>query len=228
MTSKRILLIEDDEVLREGLGAQLDLDPEFETVGAENGAAALDIVKRERVDLILLDVGLPDFDGRELCRIIRRIGVTCPVIMLTGADSEADTILGLDSGANDYVAKPVRYGVLLARIRAQFRHFGQNADAAVPIGPYNLRPRSRVLHDPNHNRTIRLTEKETAILTYLYRTGDKVVGRAELLDSVWGYHPETATHTVETHIYRLRQKIEPDPGHARILLREGDGYRLAR
>ena len=227
-TQKRILLVEDDEALRQSLAEQLHLHEEFETVEADTGTSAIDIAKNQRFDLILLDIGLPDFDGREVCRLMRRNGVKAPIIMLTGADTDADTILGLDSGANDYITKPFRLGVLLARIRAQLRQHELTEAAVFNIGPYTFQPGAKLLVDPEDERKIRLTEKETAILKYLYRAGDKVVGRDVLLDEVWGYNTAVATHTLETHIYRLRQKIETDPSNAQILVTETGGYRLIR
>ena len=225
---KRILLVEDDEALRESLAEQLRLHEEFETLEANSAAAVLELTKSQRFDLILLDIGLPDMDGREVCRLLRRNGLKTPIIMLTGADTEADTILGLDSGANDYITKPFRLGVLLARIRAQLRQHELTEDAVFPIGPYSFQPGAKLLLDHETKKKIRLTEKETSILKYLYRAGDKVVGRDVLLDEVWGYNAAVATHTLETHIYRLRQKIEADPSNAQILITETGGYRLSR
>jgi len=152
--------------------------------------------------------------------------VRCPIIMLTAAGTDADAILGLDSGANDYVTKPFRLGVLLARLRAQLRQFEQSEDATFTIGPYLFRPAAKLLLIEEKNRKIRLTEKETAILKYLYRAGDAVVGRDTLLGEVWGYNAGVTTHTLETHVYRLRQKIERDPSNAEILVTEPGGYRL--
>jgi DNA-binding response OmpR family regulator len=226
MNGKRILIVDDDDALRHSLAEQLILHEEFVTTEADTGAKALEVTKSEHFDLIILDVGLPDIDGREVCRLMRRGGVKAPVIMLTGADSEADTILGLDAGANDYVTKPFRLGVLLARIRAQFRQHERSEDAVFTIGPYSFRPSAKILYGPEENRKIRLTEKETAILKYLYRAGDKVIGRDVLLNEVWGYNSGVTTHTLETHVYRLRQKIEPDPSNAEILVTEPGGYRL--
>ena len=223
---KRVLLVDDDDTLRDSLIDQLGLYEEFEAEGVSSGAEAIEAAKTRAPDLVLLDVGLPDLDGREVCRLLRRAGVKVPIIMLTGADSEADTILGLDSGANDYVAKPFRLGVLLARIRAQLRQHEQSEDAVFTIGPYIFKPSAKQLVDEERGVKLRLTEKEVAILKYLYRMGEKVVTREVLLDEVWGYNAEVATHTLETHIYRLRQKIEPDPSNARILVTEAGGYRL--
>ncbi|HET8727091.1 MAG TPA: response regulator transcription factor [Alphaproteobacteria bacterium] len=223
---KKILLIDDDSALRGSLAEQLQLHEEFATVEAETAAEALEAVKETYFDCILLDVGLPDMDGRELCRLMRRNGVRSPIVMLTGVDGDSDAILGLDSGANDYVTKPFRLGVLLARIRAQLRQFEQSEDAVFKIGPYTFRPGAKLLLEEAANRKIRLTEKETAILKYLYRVGRKVVGRDVLLGEVWGYNAGVTTHTLETHVYRLRQKIERDPSKAEILVTEPGGYRL--
>ncbi len=224
--AKRILLIDDDTALRQSLAEQLQLLEEFETVEAGDGASALAVAREGGFAAILLDVGLPDMDGRDLCRLLRREGVRCPVIMLTAAASDADTILGLDSGASDYVTKPFRMGVLLARLRAQLRAHEQSEDAVFAIGPYSFRPAGKLLLADGGARKIRLTEKETAILKYLYRAGGAVIGRETLLGEVWGYNAGVTTHTLETHVYRLRQKIERDPSNAEILVTEPGGYRL--
>ena len=226
MTGKQILIVDDDATLLQMLSEQLQLHEEFVTVGAESGAQALELAKEDYFDVIILDVGLPDIDGREVCRLMRRNGVTSPIIMLTGADTDADTILGLDAGANDYVTKPFRIGVLLARLRAHIRQHERSDDAVFTIGPYTFQPANKVLIDNEDDRKVRLTDKETAILKYLYRAGDKTVGRDVLLDEVWGYNAGVTTHTLETHVYRLRHKIEPDPSNAEILVTEPGGYRL--
>ncbi|MPY71881.1 MAG: response regulator [Alphaproteobacteria bacterium] len=225
-TGKRILLVEDDDALRQSLGEQLELHEEFDIETANSAADALAATKARHFDMLILDVGLPDMDGRELCRLLRRSDVKAPIIMLTGADSEADTILGLDSGANDYITKPFRLGVLLARIRAQMRQHERSEDAVFALGPYSFRPAAKMLIEPDSERKIRLTEKETAILKYLFRSGDSVIGRDELLNEVWGYNSGVTTHTLETHVYRLRQKLERDPSNATILVTEPGGYRL--
>jgi len=226
MTGKKILLVDDDEVLRQSLDEQLQLHEEFETESCSNATDAIERAKSEYFDVILLDVGLPDMDGREACRLMRRGGVKSPIIMLTAADSDADTILGLDAGANDYVSKPFRLNVLLARLRAQLRQHEQSEDAVFSVGPYTFMPSSKMLLDDETSKKVRLTEKETAILKYLYRSGDKVVGRDTLLGEVWGYNAGVTTHTLETHVYRLRQKIERDPSQAVILVTEPGGYKL--
>ncbi|MBK1662543.1 response regulator transcription factor [Paracraurococcus ruber] len=223
-----LLIVDDDAALRATLAEQLALDGEFAPDEAETAAEAEAKLAAAagRYDAVLLDIGLPDGDGRDLCMRLRRQGVKIPIIMLTGQDAEADVVRGLDAGANDYIAKPFRLNELLARLRAQLRVFDNSEDAVFAIGPYSFRPSAKLLTDAARNRKIRLTEKESAILKYLYRAGGRPVGRQILLNEVWGYNSAVTTHTLETHIYRLRQKIEPDPGHARLLLTEGGGYRL--
>jgi DNA-binding response OmpR family regulator len=223
---RKILIVDDDADLRHALAEQLSLHEEFMTAEAETGAAALELVGQQYFDAVLLDVGLPDMDGRELCRLMRRAGVRAPVLMLTCADSDSDTILGLDSGANDYITKPFKLSVLLARLRAQLRQHEQSEDAVFTIGPYTFRPSAKLMVDGSGRKKVRLTEKETAILKYLYRAGERVIGRDVLLGEVWGYNAGVTTHTLETHIYRLRQKIEREPSRAEILITEPGGYRL--
>ncbi len=223
---KTLLIVDDDPDLREVLADQLQLQQEFEVIQAKSGAEGLEAVKRDHVDLVLLDVGLPDGDGRQVCQQMRTGGLKAPIIMLTGADSESDTIQGLDAGASDYVTKPFRLGVLIARIKAQLRQHEQSDDALFAIGPYRFRPASKLLMDPEKNRRIRLTEKETAILKYLFRAGARPIAREVLLNEVWGYNSGVTTHTLETHVYRLRQKIERNPAKAQILVTEQGGYRL--
>ena len=223
--TKTILLVDDDDDLRGALKEQFELYDAFSIIEAANAADGISAAKTGRVDLILLDVELPDMDGRDACKLMRRDGIRAPVVMLTGQTTDADTILGLDSGANDYVNKPFKFSVLLARVRAHLRSFEQSEDAIFQVGPYEFRPSTKLLTD-SEGRKVRLTEKETNILKYLYRSSGKPVGREELLSEVWGYNSNVTTHTLETHIYRLRQKIEPDPANSRLLMTETGGYRL--
>jgi DNA-binding response OmpR family regulator len=223
---KRILLVEDDQPLREALAEQLA--GEFLPVEAGTGAEGLTTARDGHFDAILLDAGLPDMDGRDLCRQLRAAGVTSPILMLTGAAAGQDTRDGLDAGANACVAKPFRLGELLARLRSQLRQHEAGEDAEVPIGPYLFQPALKLLIDAQTRRKTRLTEKEVAILRFLYRAGGKPVPRETLLGEVWGYNAGVNTHTLETHIYRLRQKIERDPANATLLVTAEGGYRLAR
>ena len=223
--TRKILIVDDDDGLRESLIDQLALHDDFQALTAATAAAGLETLKKEHVDLLLLDVGLPDMDGRELCKVVRRNGFKGPVVMLTGQDSDSDQILGLDAGANDYITKPFKFAVLLARIRAQLRQHEQSEDAVFAIGHYTFKPAQKLLLDENGAK-VRLTEKETSILKYLYRAQEKVVTRDVLLHEVWGYNAGVTTHTLETHIYRLRQKIEKDPSISELLLTETGGYKL--
>jgi DNA-binding response OmpR family regulator len=222
---RRILIVDDDAALRQSLAEQLELHAEFASLQCDCAAAALRVMQEERFDAVLLDVGLPDMDGNEVCRQMRQAGIAVPIVMLTAADTEADTVLGLDSGANDYVTKPFRLSVLLARLRAHLRQSDLNDDAVLTIGPYTFRPSAKLMTEAGGRKKVRLTEKEAAILKFLYRAG-RVIGRETLLGEVWGYNAGVTTHTLETHVYRLRQKIERDPSHAEILVTQPGGYRL--
>jgi DNA-binding response OmpR family regulator len=224
-TTKKILIVDDDDALRETLIEQIGLHDEFSVTDAATATAGIKQLKAEHADLVLLDVNLPDMDGREACKIMRKNGYKGPIIMLTAESSDSDTILGLDSGANDYVTKPFRFAVLLARIRSHLRQHEHSEDAVFQIGPYSFKPASKILLAEN-NKKVRLTEKETNIIKFLFRAGEQAVSRETLLHDVWGYNAGVSTHTLETHIYRLRQKIERDPTHAEILVTEGGGYKL--
>ncbi len=220
-----ILIIDDDADLRQALVEQFDLEEGFSGLGAASAAEGIDAAAAKPA-AIVLDVSLPDMDGIETCKQLRDKGVRAPIILLTGAArEELDQVNGLDAGANDYVLKPFKFAVLLARIRAHLRSHEASEDAVYRIGPYEFRPGMRVLIDPAQKK-IRLTDKEAAILRYLYRSGEKPVGREELLREVWGYNSNVTTHTLETHIYRLRQKIEPDAQIPKLLITETGGYRL--
>ncbi len=223
--ARTIVVVDDDAELRDTLIEQLALHQEFATESADNAQAAIERAKLGHIDLLIMDVGLPDMDGREAVRVMRKNGFKSPVIMLTGHDTDSDTVLGLEAGANDYVTKPFKFAVLLARIRAQLRSHEASEDAIFPVGHYSFRPGAKLLVDEKGKKT-RLTEKETAILRYLYRAGKTPVPRDQLLTEVWGYNSGVTTHTLETHIYRLRQKIEKDPSNASLLVTEGGGYKL--
>ena len=222
---KTLLIVDDDQDLRGAIAEQLQAEA-FDTVEADTGALGIRRAVEARPDVILLDVDLPDMDGREACRRMRQEGVSAPVIMLTAAAADEDTVQGLEAGANDYVTKPYKFAVLLARIRAQLRSHEHSEGAVFRLGAYEFRPAGKMLLDPA-GKKVRLTEKETNILKYLYRAGEKPVSREELLAEVWGYNAGVTTHTLETHVYRLRQKIESDPANARLLLTEQGGYKLA-
>jgi len=221
----KILIADDDNELRTALAEQLTLHQEFFAVHADTAEAALNASRSETPDLILMDVGLPDMDGRSAVKLMRDEGFKNPIIMLTGHDSEHDTVQGFESGANDYVTKPFRFAVLLARMRAHLRQHESNDEAQFRIGRYTFQPGAKLLINEKGIK-LRLTEKETAILRFLYRSGQVVVSRDVLLREVWGYNSNVTTHTLETHIYRLRQKIETDPAKAQLLITEAGGYKL--
>jgi DNA-binding response OmpR family regulator len=220
-----ILVIDDDPDLREELVDQLSAQDDMRAEGVAGGRDGMAAALEGRAGLILLDVTLPDADGRALCREMRDAGVSAPIVMLTGERDDASTITALNAGAVDYVTKPFKFNVLLARIRAHLRSHLSSEDATFQIGPYEFRPGAKSLTLPDGAR-VRLTEKETSILRYLYRAGLKPVPREELLREVWGYNSGVTTHTLETHIYRLRQKIEPDAAAPKLLITETGGYRL--
>ncbi len=225
MQVRKILIADDDDDLRSALAEQLAMYEEFEALQASDAGTAIARSKQERPDLVIMDVGLPDMDGRDAVKALREAGFKNPVIMLTAQDSEADTVIGLEAGANDYVTKPFRFAVLLARMRAHLRQHESSDDASFRIGSYTFQPGAKQLVTDSGSK-LRLTEKETAILRYLYRAGEAVVSRDVLLKEVWGYNAAVTTHTLETHIYRLRQKIEVDPARALLLVTDAGGYKL--
>ncbi len=226
--ARHILLVDDDRAMRSTLPVALEALGGFRVKQVEDAASAMAaaLSKSERFDAVVLDLAAPA-EGAALCTLLRRKGVRIPVLMLATATGEEDVVRGLDAGANDYVVKPFRQNEMIARIRAQMRAFETSEDAVLVVGPYHFRPGQRMLTDPSANRRVRLTEKEAAVLKYLYRAGSVPVGRQVLLREVWGYASGASTHTVETHIYRLRRKIEPEPAAARILVNIDGGYRLA-
>ena len=221
----KILIIQDDTLLVEELSEQLLIHEEFDVISAETASAGLAVAKSEAPDLILLDVGLPDQDGCETCKLMRKAGITAPIIILTGAGSDANTVLGFEAGASDYVTKPFRFGVLLARIRTRLRQYEMTESAQFNLGGYQFKPSVKTLVRDDQSK-IRLTEKETNILRLLLRAGGETVARDRLLEEVWGYNAQVTTHTLETHVYRLRQKIEDDPSNSELLITEAGGYRL--
>jgi DNA-binding response OmpR family regulator len=227
MAARRsILIVEDDAAIQATLADHLAGDHGFTIFTAETLAEARKIIEDEgrRFDAVTLDVALPDGDGRDFCAGLRRRGHTMPIIMLTRRAGEPDIVRGLDAGANDYITKPFRVNELLARLRAQWRAFDNSEAAALALGPFICRPAKKVLHDPVKNRRIRLTGKEVEILKYLYRSADHRVEREMLLHAIWGYSAAVTTHTLETHIYRLRQKIESDPRFPTLLIFDRGSY----
>jgi DNA-binding response OmpR family regulator len=228
--ARRILIIEDDSDFREVLTEQLVDNGAFLVVEAATFGEATELLDADeaRFSAIILDISLPDGDGFDFCMRLRRNGCKLPIIMLTGSSSDVDVVRGLEAGANDYIAKPFRTNELIARIHAQLRVFENSVDAIFTIGSFTFCPSAKLLMQPEKNQRIRLTGKEVAILKFLYKTGDSTVTRKTLLDRVWGYNSDVTTHTLETHIYRLRQKIEIDPKDCRLLVTVPGGYQLAK
>ncbi len=229
MSSARpILIVEDEHALRQTLAEQFSEEggyQPFEAATLKEAAQFLGAADA-RFDSIILDIKMPDGDGREFCAEMRRQGHRMPIIMLTGSTDEEDIVSGLNSGANDYISKPFRTSELLARVQAQLRAFDTSEDAVFTIGPYTFRPSAKLLLTADRKQRIRLTTKEVAILKFLLRTDGEIVSRQVLLNEVWGYNAGVTTHTLETHIYRLRQKIESDPNNCRLLMTAPGGYRL--
>jgi len=226
MTGSHVLVLEDDAEFRAFVVAELQVAG-FRPVEAGTISEAEEQALRgpERFEALLLDVTLPDGDGRDLCARLRAAGLRVPVLMLTGLDGEEDIVRGLEAGANDYVAKPCSAGVLVARLRTQMRLHENSMDAVFSLGPWQFHPAQKLLRDSQGVR-IWLTAKEVDILRYLQRNSG-IVSKHALLTEVWGYNPSVSSHTLETHIYRLRQKIEVNPSAARLLLTVEGGYQLA-
>ena len=223
--ARKILIVDDDNDLRATLAEQIACHEEFAASSVGSAEQAQHALRLDRPDLMIMNVALPDQDGKEVVKTLRAEGFKSPIIMLSGNASEDDVVLALEAGANDCVSKPFRFAVLMARIRAHLRQHDGSEDASLQIGSFTFKPSAKSLMTDKGLR-LRLTEKETAILRFLYRAGEHVVGRDVLLREVWGYNANVTTHTLETHIYRLRQKIEDDPTHARVLVTEAGGYRL--
>ena len=227
LSAKKILIIEDNHVLSQSLVEQLEIDREFIIDQADHAAAALATLSDHQYDIILLDISLPDMDGRALCQSIRQSGVGVPIIMLTTADTQNDPIPGLDYGANDFLIKPFRFGTLLARVRAQLRQYEKIDETDLTIGPYRFQPGAQLLFDPESQHKVYLTEKQTEILKLLYQANGTFVDRRTMLNKIWGYNNTVDTHTLETHIYRLRQKIETTSSRQKMILTGQGGYCLS-
>ena len=227
---KQLLIIGSGTGAHSVLGPALANDGLFEVTEAANAAEAMTRThtRQQRFHAILVETVPGSADGSDICGWLRHRGLRVPIIVLSEAGAEQDAVRALDAGANDYVVMPPRLAELKARLRAQIREHETSEDAVLPIGPYHFRPAIRALHEPAGNRHIRLTQQEVIILQHLYRAGGQPISRQSLLRGAWRYSVDTRTHTVETHIYRLRRKIEHDPSHPHIILNDGGGYRLGR
>ena len=223
--SSRLLIVDDDAYLRTSLRQQFVAEG-FHNIFDVGSATGLNTALKEaNPDLILLDIQMPDGNGVEICKRLRREGFTKPIVMLTAKNAESDIIEGLEAGANDYVTKPLRMDELLARIHTQLRQFKASDDARFELADLNFVPDNKMLHKMECGRMQALTEKETTILKFLYRAFPESVTKDELLTEVWGLQNGLTTHTLETHIYRLRQKIGRLTKTPIVITTE-NGYRL--
>src|SRR5215472_562899 len=225
---RRLLVVQHNTVERGNLVDYLTNRHGFAVVAAKTlGEADVAISAAvEPFDAVLLDTGLPDGDSREYCARLRRHGDRTTIVMLTGPDSEADAVRSLDAGANDYIARPVRLDELHARLRSQWRLRDERDGADFALGPFTFSPTAKLLYDPAAARRIPLTGKEVEILRFLVQSNGRPIARQTLLREVWGYSDDASTHTVETHIHRLRRKMEQNPRRPMLLVNENGGYRL--
>ena len=225
-SSSRLLIVDGDAYFRATLRQQLAVEG-FNDVFEVGVVADLDnALSRANPDLILLDIKMSDGNGIDICQRLRRNGFAKPIIMLTAKGAEGDIVLGLEAGANDYITKPLRLGELIALIHNQLRQFRALDDARLEIGNLSFVPANKMLHEIGSDRMQALTEKEATILKFLYRAFPNDVTKDELLAEVWGFQNGVSTHTLETHIYRLRQKISRLTKKQLVLTIE-KGYRLA-
>jgi len=227
MACRHLLLVDADVRFRDLLSRELASTGEFAAAAAANGATAMEWLGRTPFDAVLLDLDLPDIGGILLCRHIRQQCVSAPIVMLARGATDDMVIAGLDAGAIDVIAKPASPAVVRARLRAHLRPYERSADALLRVGRFQFRPSAKRLHDPGSGRAIALTGTEAGLLRYLHCAGRRTVPRQELMDKVLGYCAEVTSHTVETHIYRLRRKLETDPRRPELLLTDGGGYCLA-
>ena len=222
----RILIVEDETALAEPLSYLLELEG-YETAHADDGNAAVQLFEQEGADLILLDLMLPGRSGTEVCRHIRQTS-TVPIIMVTAKDSEVDTIVGLELGADDYVTKPYSSRELVARIRAVLRRRAadeEDDDSVVEIGRVRLDSDSHTVHVAGAEVAMPLREFE--LLEYLMRNAGRVLTRGQLIDRVWGSDYFGDTKTLDVHIKRIRSRIEKHPGDPVMLVTvRGLGYRF--
>lgn len=213
----RILIVEDDPAILRGLSDNLMYE-KYEVMAATDGDTAKRLIEQERPDLVVLDLMLPRISGYEVCRHIRSNGIRTPIIMLTARGDEADRILGLDLGADDYVTKPFSIGELMARIRALLRRTQEASTELNQLNQGDIEVDFRRYHAQKAGRPIEMTPKEFGVLRYLASRPGVVVRRDELLNAVWGYDATPTTRTIDNHIASLRAKLENTPAEPRHLL----------
>jgi two-component system alkaline phosphatase synthesis response regulator PhoP len=222
----RVLVIDDEPEIVRGIEDNLRFEG-YQTMSATNGEAGLECACREAPDLILLDIMMPRLSGWDVCRELRRRGIDVPVIMLTARAEEADRVRGLELGADDYITKPFSVRELMARVQAVLRRPGPRRKAeALAFGDVRIHVQARQVWKAG--RELSMTRKEFDLLVYLVEHRGEIVTRERLLDHVWGYERFPTTRTVDTHVLRLRQKLESDPDRpAFILTVHGQGYKFA-
>jgi two-component system, OmpR family, KDP operon response regulator KdpE len=225
MPGPRILIVDDEPAIRRFLNSALAADG-YDVLQADTGRAAVDSVTRDKLDLVILDLGLPDCDGQELLREIRGTS-RVPIIILTVRDDEAGKVQALDNGADDYVTKPFGVEELLARMRAALRHRlqQQGSDPIIRAGDLEIDlARHLVRH---HGESLKLSKREFALLRMLAEHAGKVVTHQQLLVQVWGEAHRQDVEYLRVYMRQLRAKIEANPQQPSILLTEpGIGYRL--
>ena len=203
----RLMLIDDDDMVRLVLRQQFEQEGLTAIHEAADAQTALDTIDDFAPDMVLLDVQLPDGNGFDICRKLRNRGFDKPILMLTGQDAEDDIVQGLEAGANDYIAKPMRMGELMARMRTHLRQHKLSDDARFQIHGLDFVPSQKTIASRETGAKVVLTEKETMILKMLNKNAPDTVSREVLLSEIWGFQKSLTTHTLETHIYRLRQKL---------------------
>ncbi len=215
---KKILIIEDDPAVVEGLKENLKLE-HFDVIAADSGEKGYQIAKTENVDLILLDLILPDIDGTDVCRRLRNDSIHTPVVMLTGKKDEIDKIIGLEIGADDYVTKPFNTRELIARIKAILRRIDDYKSEDIQNYKFaNIEVDFKKMEIDKNGEPVTLSVMELKILKYMIERKGEVVTRDDLLNNVWGYDSFPTTRTVDNYILSLRKKIEENPAEPKHLL----------
>ena len=227
MDAKGILIavIDDDESVRTSIVQNLEIEG-FKVATAADGEAGLELIERDQPKLIILDVMMPKKDGLQTCKEIRNRGISTPLILLTARSAEVDKVLGLDLGADDYLAKPFGMMELIARVKALLRRHNVTAELE-QVSFANVTVDFKAYKASRDENQLELSAREYRLLKYLVSKEGKVVTRDELLDEVWGYNSYPSTRTVDNHIARLRQKIEDNvetPKH--IVTVHGVGYKF--
>ena len=223
-SSTKILLVNSDRDLSEALIYQLSINEKYHIIESCNDSV-LTQINDNSFNIVIINNQPTKFNGYNLTKKLRMSGYKCPIIMLINYSDTSHVDNKHTIEANEYITKPFKYPELLKSIELHLRQFAKTEDTQYNLGSYLFKPNSKIL-EANGNKSIRLTEKENDILKFLYQNLKTIVSREILLHEVWGYNSKVTTHTLETHIYRLRQKIEIDPANACFLITENGGYRL--